>query len=309
LALLFIGCTQPNPTVPPIGDEIVSAETKYSKIKEDINNMLIVFYGRPISIFIAEITNKTKESADLPTNISDIVETSFNEIGEHVNVIADYNKIGEKQVYIIHGAITEYDVIEERNNGRNIDVEAGKGKGEWIVDGGLDRESKITKLAINFNPENMVTGSFVSKSSTANKITIYQNSSASDFGFSIFGSGFGKNESITRSQGIHSSITVLVDLSVAEVLGKLANFPYWLLTKGKVNRTVLNRLTDRFLDDKLHQKLYKVSYLLSLEDSQVEATRVMTKSLENAIKRYKLAHGMRANLYLSQQFYRSLLGG
>ena len=305
--LLLTGCSEHNINLPD--SQIIISNTPYSEVKEDINNMLMVFYGKPINILVDAIENKTKEQAELPTDISVMVNTSFNEIGTYVNTIANPSMAVGKQTYIIHGAITEYDVIEEQSSGINSDVEAGKGKGKWTGSGGLDRENKTTKLAINFNPENIKTGSFVTKSSTANKITIYQKSSANEFGFSILGSGFGYNSSITKSQGVHSSIAVLVDLSVAEVLGKIAKFPYWLLTKGKPNRSIINQLSNEFLDEKLHQKLYKISYILSLQDNSIQPTRVMTKSLREAILRYKTAHGMRDNLNLSQRFYRSLLGG
>ena len=307
LMLTLMGCSQVSPVLPKY-DTAVSA-TKYSGIKDEINRMVAIYYGKPINILVDAIENRTKEQAELPTDISDIVKTSFNEIGTNVNTIANHNMIGDKQVYIIHGAITAYDVTEERSKGKNYDVEAGKGKGETTSSGGLDAESKKAQLAINFNPEDIKTGNFVSKASTSNKITIYQKSNASEFGFSIFGSGFGYNETITRSQGIHSSIAVLVDLSVAEVLGKILKFPYWILTKGKPNRTILHQLSDEFLDDTIPQKLYKISYLLTLKGENSQITNSMTPSLQKAIYQYKNAHGMRANLYLSQEFYTKLLGG
>ena len=308
LTITLMGCSSKSPLSLPAFKPTPSG-TQYSNIKNDINDMIAVFRGTPIRILVDRIENRTKEQAHLPTDISDIVNTSFNEIGKNVVTIANHNMIGDKMVYIIHGAITEYDVTEERSSGRNYDVEAGKGKGHTTSSGGLDKQSKITRLAINFNPEDIKTGNFVSRASTANKITIYQKSNATEFGFSIFGSGFGYNKTITKSQGIHSSIAVLVDLSVAEVLGKIVKFPYWILTKGEPNRVVLNSLTDSFLDNRLPQKLYKISYLLALKGESVQVTNIMTPNLKRAIIKYKKAHGIRENLYLSQEFYRSLLGG
>lgn len=309
LALLFLGCTKLTPMLPS-DPKIDKSQTQYSAIRDDINSMVSVFYGKPINIIVDGIENKTKARAELPANISDVVNIAFNEIGENVNTIANPDMVGGyKQVYIIHGAITEFDVMEERNSGLNTDIEGGNGRGQWTTSGELGRESKITNMTIIFNPEDINKGSFIPKSSTSNRITIYQKSNANEFGFFIFGSGFGSNQSITKSQGIHSSIAVLVDLSVAEVLGKVAKFPYWLLTKGKVNEYLLNQLTEKFLDDKLNQKLYKISYLLALQDSSVQPTRVMTPALEIAIKSYKKTHGMRENLHFTQEFYRSLLGG
>ena len=83
LALIFMGCSQSIPQIPPTG-EINQSQTPYSQIREDVNNMLIVFYGRPINILVDAIENRTKEQAELPTDISVIVNTSFNEIGVYV---------------------------------------------------------------------------------------------------------------------------------------------------------------------------------------------------------------------------------
>ena len=90
LALIFVGCSSLSPILPPTGSEINQSQTPYSKIKEDINNMLIVFYGRPINILVDAIENRTKEQAELPTNISVIVNTSFNEIGSYVKLIEPF---------------------------------------------------------------------------------------------------------------------------------------------------------------------------------------------------------------------------
>ena len=309
LATILMGCTpQPMPVF-PANPNISESTTEYSKIKDDINSMLMVFYGKPINILIDAIENKTKEQVELPNDISSIVRTSFNNIGTYVNTIANHNKIKDEQVYIIHGAITGYAVTEEKNSGTNGDIDIERGKIITTASGELSGESKIAELTINFNPEDIKTGSYVSKASTSNKITIYQISNSTEIGFSIFGTGVGYNKTVTRTQGTHYPITILVDLSVAVVLGKVAKFPYWLLTKGEVDNNILNKLNDDFLDDKLPQKLYKISYLLSLKDKSVQPTRVMTKSLKEAIRRYKIAHRMRGNLYLSQEFYRSLLRG
>ncbi len=60
---------------------------------------------------------------------------------------------------------------------------------------------------------------------------------------------------------------------MAEVLGKLGEFPYWLLLKGgKVDRNVLSNLLYSFLREPLNKKIEQISYLLNLEGEDVEVT-------------------------------------
>ncbi len=306
LTLILMGCSQTKIDLQPISQP---TEKPISNILGELNNMIAVFDGKPIIVLVDSIENKTGEQARLPIDITTIVNSSFNNIGEYVNIISNPNSVGDRHLYIIHGAITEFDVLETKNSGYNGDLEAGKEKGQWTSSGSLERESKISKLAITFNPEDIATGSFVTKSSTANKITIIQKSSSNDFGFYILGSGFGHNQSITKAQGLHSSIATLVNYSVAEVLGKLGKFPYWLLTKGKVNQNIVSYLSDEFLDDKAPNKISKISYLLALRERTVIPTTVMTPTLKEAIKQYQSSHNMNPNGYLSRELYISLLGG
>jgi len=120
-----------------------------------------------------------------------------------------------------------------------VQVLWAKRHNEFDVEGSIDSESRKIILGISLIPSDMHSGNYIPLKSTSNRVMIEKRSSANEFAFSIFGSGFGFNNAITKSQGIHASITALVELSVAEVLGKLGEFPYWLLLKGgKVDRNV-----------------------------------------------------------------------
>jgi hypothetical protein len=122
------------------------------------------------------------------------------------------------------------------------------------------------------------------------------------------GSGFGFNNAITKSQGIHASITALVELSVAEVLGKLGNFPYWLVMRGgKPNKNVINHLSHQFIREPLNKKIEQISYLLALHGKNVQVTRKMDDQLKQAIIEYKREHGLNPDESLSKEFFLSLL--
>jgi len=310
LSILLLGGCLAEPEVK--FDKQVTSEikTEYSTVLERTNTMIQVFNGEPMNIYVDSIENKTGARGKLPADITDIVKNSFNNIGDFVTLIYNDNSEGLKNAYTINGAITQYDVISSKDKGVN-----GAGTGtvgvrhnRYDVDGSADTEEQTVKLGIMFNPSDMHKGNYIAKTSTRNTITIEKKSSANEFAFSILGSGFGFNNAVTKSQGIHASITVLVELSVAEVLGKLGKFPYWLLLKGgKPNRDIVNYLSHSFLQEPLNKKIQLVSYLLAVHGKNVQISRLMNPQLKQAIIEYKSEHGLPANDTLSKKFYISLL--
>ena len=309
MALLLLGCNGTTPTVIlPDKQKTTKNKTDYTAILESTNSMIQLFHGKPMNIGVSEITNKTAAQGKLPLDISDTVNTSFNRIGDHVITLVDEVPDGlNGDIYIIKGAITEYDVIQSVNSGKQAAAEFGKGRGNGDTDGSFNKGDKITRLTINFNPANLKTQRYVPKTSTSNKVTILQKSSENSFAFSILGSGFGFNNSVSKSQGIHASITLLVELSVVEVLGKLGHFPYWLLTGGKVNHDVVAYMSRTFTQKPLNAKIEQINYLLALRGYNLTGTRVMNMKLKKAIINYKSSHGMTPNEVLSKKLYISLL--
>jgi hypothetical protein len=310
--VLIGGCTtEPKVKLDRPGSHIDEIKTQYTTVLERTNTMIQVFNGIPINIVVVPIENKTAASGKLPADITEIVKSSFINIGEFVRVISDATvSEGAKDFIYITGAITEFDVISSKDKGVNAagTGTVGKRHNRWDADGSLDSEEQTIKLGIMFNPSDMHKGNYIAKTSTRNTVTIEKKSSANEFAFSILGSGFGFNNAVTKSQGIHASITVLVELSVAEVLGKLGKFPYWLLLPGgKVNRDVLNYLSHKFLREPLNRKIQLVSYLLALHGKNVQITRLMNDQLKQAIIEYKKEHGFPADDTLSKEFYVSLL--
>jgi hypothetical protein len=140
---------------------------------------------------------------------------------------------------------------------------------------------------------------------------VEKKSSANAFALSILGTGFGFNNAVTRSQGIHASLVVLAEYSVVEVLGKLGKFPYWLLSSGgKVNRDIVNHLSQTFLREPLNKKIEMISYIFALKGNNgIQPTRMMTPKLKETILKYQSQHGMTPNGTISKKLYLSLLEG
>ncbi len=308
-ALLLDGCVA-EPEVKLDKQEIVQTKTEYSTVLERLNTMIQVFNGKPMNIYVDTIENKTSARGKLPADITDIVKNSFNNIGDFVTLIYGDNSEGLKDYTTINGAITQYDIISSKDKGVNASGTGTVGvrHNRWDSDGSADSEEQTVILGIMFNPSDTNKGNYIAKTSTRNTIRIEKKSSANEFAFSILGSGFGFNNAVTKSQGVHASITILVELSVAEVLGKVGKFPYWLLLKGgKPNRDIINYLSHSFLQEPLNRKIELVSYLLALHGKNIQVSELMNNQLKEAIIEYKTAHGLPANDTLSKKLYISLL--
>jgi hypothetical protein len=317
IALLLVGgcTTTPDVKVDKAGSKIENANTSYTTILKRLNTMIGVFEGKPMNVQVYPIENKSGATAKLPADITEIVKTSFNKIGGVDNsfVRLMFNEASEgykKGAYVITGAITQFDVISSKNKGNNATGTGtvGERHNRFNTEGTLESEEKTTKLTINFNPVDPATADYIPGTSTDNTVTIEKKSNSNEFAFSILGSGFGFNNSVSKSQGVHKSIQVLVELSVVELLGKLGKFPYWLLLGGgQVNQDVISHLSKEFLREPLNKRIQQVSYLLSLHGKNVQITRVMNNQLKQAIIEYKREKGMKADNTLSKSFYTSLL--
>ncbi|CAA6816787.1 MAG: Unknown protein [uncultured Sulfurovum sp.] len=310
VVLLFGACKAPEINLSQDGGQITAVKTNYSDALKNVNTMVAIFNGQAVNVYVNKITDETASGGKLPQNISTIVQSSFNSIGGNIVTMSAINtkSLPKGSVFIIKGAITEFDLIEASGSGVDAAGQGTYNGQQGTVDGGLKRESKITKLAITFNPVNIRSGNFVPRTSTKNKITINQKSSGNELAFSILGSGIGINNALTKAQGIHSSITILIELSVVEVLGRLTKYPYWILTGGTVNQDIVSHLKTRFLRDSLSKKIQKVSYLLSLQNPNVKITGMMNNDLKQAIIQYKSKNGMSANDIIDSQLYMSLIG-
>ena len=310
LSLLMLGgCMAPK--VDLVEKQAISnKKTDYSQALRSVNGMISIFSKKQkIHVKVNSITDDATNGGKLPIKIDTIVNKSFNKIGSKVITMRGYNpKQLPKNIYIINGAITEFDVTQSDATSADGAAQGTYNGNSGEFNGGLSKGNKTTKLTLTLNPSDPRTQNFITRSSTDNTIIINQKNSASEFGLSILGTGIGINSSISKADGLHASINVLVELSVVEVLGRLVKYPYWLLTGGETNPDVLTHLSNKFLQDTLNEKIEKVSYLLALDGSTIQTTSMMNTQLKAAIKKYKASHGLGNNDIISRKLYMSLLG-
>ena len=310
--LMVTGCMQPEVNLTKDADRKTKVQnTSYTQALRNANSMLSIFHGKRVFIYVSPIVNRTSKAGKVPPDLSVVVKGSFNKIGEYVSIVDDPNrtiKTGNSRFFKIDGAVTQFDVVGTSGTGARGSAEATHNGQQAVGDFGTNSGSKTVELTLSFNPVDVATGLLVPRTSTSNQIKVEKKDSSNEFAFSILGSGIGINNALSKSHGVDSSLKILVELSVVEALGKLTNYPYWLLTGGEMNPDVVDTLSRKFLRNNIQGKIEKVSYLLSLNDKSVQTTKMMNPVLKQAIIKYKSSHGMAANDIIDKRLYMSLLG-
>ena len=277
---------------------------------ESVDDMVKIFYGKQIYIYVPSITNKTN-SINLPSDISSMVRSLFNSTGNSITLLSyvNRNNLPKEEVFIINGAITAFDIDgESTENGLQLSGEGKKAEELASISMKDNKNRKITKLGITFNPSNAKTGFYISRTSTSNTIDIQETSDSDATTYSILGVVIDSKDRSLESDGVHHSLRVLIEVSTIEVLGRLVKYPYWLLTKTEINPDIFDYLVKEFIRDSLNEKLKKISYLLSLKDGSLEVTSTINSQLREAIINYKREHGLAPNDIISSRLYKSLLG-
>lgn len=322
---ILTGCVNPGNMLKP---EVQLAENsaveekmnKYTDALENLNELMDVYQEPGISLAIMPVENKTAAIGKLPNDVTIMVKSAINEIGENVRVYQYSDNVLStvKNLYVIEGAITEFDTTNKSKSGFNAGISGGKGKGEYDADGSSDADNSISNMTIDFNLINATTGAYEPKVHTSNSIKIIKKSASSDFGFSILGSGFGLSASASKSQGIHSAIRLLVDLSMVELIGKFRQYPYWVaVSGGKVNQRLLRRMKKNFSRFSNESKTIYITHLLSVIDPKIKGqAKTIDASTKQAIINYKSKYGimpvddtLTPNLYIHLLEYAPKLKG
>lgn len=310
-SLFFLGC-QPEKEVKLPTQVVKPTKTQYNPLLRSLNDMIGVFKKKPIEVVIyGEIENKSSEVGKLPNDISLMVDTTLNQIGKNVEVYA----VGEiapedkANVYLIHGAITKYDLVASSGHGNNAGLHGGGGRGEYDTDFSNSTKNNERHLGLTFNMANFATGKYIPRVLTKNEMTLHKKTNDSDFGFSILGSGFGLSNNNMKADGVHETIEKLVDFSIAELIAKTTNVPYWFLTDtAKPNEDIINNLVDEFYTLKTPEKIKRISYLLNLHNHSTKVTSDISEELTKDIKAYKQAHGFsKIDNTINKELYVSLL--
>ncbi len=122
--------------------------------------------------------------------------------------------------YYIRGAITQLDsgVIAESASG---------GLGFENFDIGASTDQVLSVVSVDLNVGNVLNRRMLPGVSANNSIVVRRSGSAVDAGATINKLGANFNLTFNQSEGMHSAVRSLIELSTIEITGKLLQVPYW----------------------------------------------------------------------------------
>lgn len=218
--------------------------TRYDTALTNLSVLLRACDCPSINIQPKPITNDTGTEG-VPKDLVQMVTTALGKIGDPVKVIP-YDPtyvFTEKELgqtldrtipnIILTGAITEYDkdVFQEKREYK-ADGQFGKGTGETTMSAGYDADAGGGRIALDLRVVAYRTQQVITNAQTSNKIDIKKKSQGGNFNVAVYGNGLGVNASVTRKEGAHAALRLLVETSILELVGKYFDVPYWRCVEG-----------------------------------------------------------------------------
>lgn len=222
--------------------------------------------------------------------------------------------------FYIRGAITQLDdaVLGETADATVgfKDVEIDEDGNEIVKDNGVgalgafvDADQNVAVVSLDLNVGDLTTRQIIPGISAHNSIAVSQTSLSGGLSGSIYKLGAGFNVNMNRSEGLHQAVRTLIELSTIEVLGKLAEVPFWrCLQIDHTNPTVVAEAQDWFDDMDEDEQIAFVQNALATNGTYAgDVTSVMDGATKDAIARYQAQNDLIADGRINFDLYASLL--
>lgn len=122
--------------------------------------------------------------------------------------------------YYIRGAITQLDTgVASDKQGGGIALPA--------LALGYSKDQILSVVSMDLNMGDLITRQILPGIQATNSMTVVRSGKGGDMDGKIGSAGIFFNMSMDRSEGMHQSVRALLELSLIETLGKLAQVPYW----------------------------------------------------------------------------------
>ena len=204
--------------------------------------------------------------------------------------------------YYIRGAITQLDegVIAEQEG-------AGLAIGDFGL--GVSADQVVSVVSVDMNVGNLITRQIIPGISAHNSMAVARTGRAGDLSGNIQKFGFNMNISLNRGEGMHQAVRTLIELSTIEVLGKLAQVPYWrCLQIEQTNPAVVAEARDWFRDMSTREQVVFVQQALASRGLyEAPITGVHDEATRGAIARYQAENGLLADGRINFDLYASLI--
>ncbi len=304
--------------------EPVTPYSKDSRFSDALSNLglMIETYGFPPTVIQGKnVVNKTSCQASLPLDITDMVKTAVNSIGNKIQYMVydtayEYYKFGDRfKLYgvtatgktlpavVIDGAITECDEkLESESSGINAYGTVGGGDTETDLDGGMGKNTSYSRLALDLHMMDFRTNRLIPKKQTAMAVDVWELDKSRSFGFRIYGSGLGIDGRRRKVQGKHNAVRSLVELSILKLIGRHLEIPYWRCIPGsQPDLEVIAMMKADFRMQKAEHRTGIIQMLLQKYGYRVSVNNRMDQPTQMALRdfrtKYSGAFRVDENLY------------
>ncbi len=205
--------------------------------------------------------------------------------------------------YYIRGAITQLDegVLDESQS-------AAIGLREFQIGGAQDQTVSVVSLDLNVG--NLLTRQIMPGVSAHNSIAVARNGFASDLAGTIQAVGIAFNVALNKGEGMHQAVRTLLELSTIEVLGKLAEVPYWRCLKiEQTDPAMVAQARSWFEDMSAKEQVVFVQRALAGKGYlNIPPTGERDQSTKEAIARYQSENDLIPDGRINFDLYAKLIG-
>ena len=204
--------------------------------------------------------------------------------------------------YYIRGAITQLDSGVVSN-------QVGAGIGIPSLDLGASTDLVTSVVSVDMNMGHLASRQILPGISANNSIAVSRRGLGGDLGATIGKAGLFFNIGLNQSEGIHAATRTLVELSVIELVGKLAEVPYWRCLR--IEQTNPEMLAEaRLWFESMSRRdavVFTQRALASEGDYAGPINGIFDRSTKAAVSRYQAKNGLIASGRIDFQLYQSLI--
>jgi hypothetical protein len=167
-------------------------------------------------MFISAVSRMSARSGAFRFVDYDITQLDVQVLSELVGLRSDF----VAPSYYIRGAITQLDSSVLASS-QSAGISLAK------IDIGVSSDQVVSVISMDLNVGRLVTRQILPGMSANNSIAVVRSGRGADVGGLIGKAGLSFSVSLDKSEGFAQAVRNLVELSTIEVLGKLAQVPYW----------------------------------------------------------------------------------
>ncbi len=204
--------------------------------------------------------------------------------------------------FFIRGAITQADKSAVQSQmGGNADFTDGSG--------GLSSNDSSDLITLDLNLGRVRDLKIVNGVNSRNTIAVNKSGTAAEAGGLIENSGMIFSVNMGKSEGKHQAVRTLMELGLVELVGKLANIPYWkclnLTSVDTIARA--NAVTDYYKMSQKEVHRYFSERMTGRQTYKGPVVEELTQELQQAIATYEAQAGLIADGRPDETLYLNLL--